>query len=233
MEVDEGFILGVYNYCDRWCEKCPFTSRCRVFADVTMHDADGTSELEMLRAAPPHPSDIRPPNKFLEELLAGMDQTTLEEPPEPPPMPAALMRVVAHSHAYCDDVWSALQSEEHAAPRPNDDPYSIILWFAPLISSKTHRAMSGLHEFDGCRDYPPDHEGSAKVALIGIDQSMQAWTDAQAIGRIPGDVAAGFIEKLHRLSLELEELVPRARAFVRPAFDEPDEVRRLEATDWS
>jgi hypothetical protein len=26
------FISGIYNYCDRWCEKCPFTSRCRVYS---------------------------------------------------------------------------------------------------------------------------------------------------------------------------------------------------------
>ena len=34
MEVSDGFIVGVYNFCDRWCERCPLTSRCRVFADV-------------------------------------------------------------------------------------------------------------------------------------------------------------------------------------------------------
>jgi hypothetical protein len=28
---DRDFIYGIYNYCDRWCEKCPFTSRCRVY----------------------------------------------------------------------------------------------------------------------------------------------------------------------------------------------------------
>ena len=26
------FISGIYNYCDRWCERCPFTSRCMNFA---------------------------------------------------------------------------------------------------------------------------------------------------------------------------------------------------------
>src|SRR5438445_8047471 len=26
------FISGIYNYCDRWCERCPFTSRCMVYA---------------------------------------------------------------------------------------------------------------------------------------------------------------------------------------------------------
>ena len=34
MEVREGFIVGIFNYCDRWCERCPLTSRCLVFADV-------------------------------------------------------------------------------------------------------------------------------------------------------------------------------------------------------
>jgi hypothetical protein len=27
-----GFISGIFNYCDRWCERCPLTARCRVFA---------------------------------------------------------------------------------------------------------------------------------------------------------------------------------------------------------
>lgn len=26
------FISGIYNYCDQWCERCPFTSRCMNFA---------------------------------------------------------------------------------------------------------------------------------------------------------------------------------------------------------
>jgi hypothetical protein len=29
---NENFIPGIYNYCDRWCERCPFTSRCMNFA---------------------------------------------------------------------------------------------------------------------------------------------------------------------------------------------------------
>ena len=39
------FISGIYNYCDRWCERCPFTSRCMNFAlseeqfsDAQTHD---------------------------------------------------------------------------------------------------------------------------------------------------------------------------------------------------
>jgi hypothetical protein len=41
---DRDFISGIYNYCDRWCEKCPFTLRCRVYAteaaDADLADAE-------------------------------------------------------------------------------------------------------------------------------------------------------------------------------------------------
>ncbi len=30
--ADPQFISGIYNYCDRWCERCPFTQRCLNFA---------------------------------------------------------------------------------------------------------------------------------------------------------------------------------------------------------
>ena len=40
---DRDFISGIYNYCDRWCEKCPFTSRCRVyFTEAADGDLDDT-----------------------------------------------------------------------------------------------------------------------------------------------------------------------------------------------
>jgi hypothetical protein len=32
----EPMIPGVYNYCDRWCERCVFSRRCRVFRDMRL-----------------------------------------------------------------------------------------------------------------------------------------------------------------------------------------------------
>ena len=32
LEGEENFIPSIFNYCDRWCERCAFTSRCRVYA---------------------------------------------------------------------------------------------------------------------------------------------------------------------------------------------------------
>lgn len=34
------FVPGIYNYCDRWCERCPFSSRCMVYA-TEKEDDDG------------------------------------------------------------------------------------------------------------------------------------------------------------------------------------------------
>ncbi len=31
LAADPGLIPGIYNYCDRWCERCPFTGRCLSF----------------------------------------------------------------------------------------------------------------------------------------------------------------------------------------------------------
>lgn len=33
------FITGIYNYCDRWCERCPFTSHCLTYA-INEEDED-------------------------------------------------------------------------------------------------------------------------------------------------------------------------------------------------
>jgi hypothetical protein len=32
--VKEKYIPGIYNYCDRWCERCTFTSRCRNYENT-------------------------------------------------------------------------------------------------------------------------------------------------------------------------------------------------------
>src|SRR5436305_14251897 len=44
---DPRYISGIYNYCDRWCERCPLTSRCLVFAteQVDQRDAPESHDL--------------------------------------------------------------------------------------------------------------------------------------------------------------------------------------------
>jgi len=28
------YLSGLYNYCDRWCERCEYTRQCRLAADL-------------------------------------------------------------------------------------------------------------------------------------------------------------------------------------------------------
>lgn len=57
-------IPGIYNYCDRWCERCSFSSRCMNFALSEEHFADSQSH------------DIK--NKAFWEKLSEMFKLTLE-----------------------------------------------------------------------------------------------------------------------------------------------------------
>ena len=57
MPDDPRFIEGIYNYCDRWCERCPFTSRCMLYAmeeddrdDPAAHDINSEAFWNRLAA---------------------------------------------------------------------------------------------------------------------------------------------------------------------------------------
>jgi hypothetical protein len=46
MANDPRFISGIYNYCDRWCERCHFTSRCLTYA-LEKEDAEETAQFDL------------------------------------------------------------------------------------------------------------------------------------------------------------------------------------------
>jgi len=43
MAGSKQFIEGIYNYCDRWCERCSFTSRCLNYAMAEDEPEDAES----------------------------------------------------------------------------------------------------------------------------------------------------------------------------------------------
>ena len=233
MEVDEGFILGVYNYCDRWCERCSLTSRCRLFADNAKFEAMAAGQLKAVSDAPPHPSDVRETPGWLEELLSEISEETVDKLPDPEPLPAAFTDLVERAHAYRHFVWQWLEANGFTRGDTTNQAVETVAWFSSLIGAKVYRALCGLAEFNGDREYPPDHEGSCKVALLGIDRSIVAWQELVSTGQAKAAEAAPVIETLERLARDLDGLIPGARGFIRPGFDQPDEVARLEAMDWS
>ena len=268
MEIRDGFIVGIYNYCDSWCDRCPFTSRCRVFADKCEMEATLDPNLEPVALAPclperldgvpsslperldgvpsKHPMDVPPPPPpWLKELLEEIDEASRSRLPDDgdvrrevrvvPERDAIDDRAEAYSRrarAWLNTREFDLSSKERRQGVPADweagDPRDVIGWFHMMIHVKAMRALHGLAEDDPAeRDWPPDYDGSAKVALLGIDRSHTAWLDLVEVRAISASAVAPFIGDLEWLRAALERTFPRARAFVRPAFDEPDEVARL------
>src|SRR5688572_25690888 len=90
------------------------------------------------------------------------------------------------------------------------DPLSVIGWFSHFISGKVYRALRGLADDDGAdHGWPADFDGSAKIALIGIERSHAAWLEMVAAARVPARTAEPFIADLIWLGDALERVFPR------------------------
>ena len=105
-----------------------------------------------------------------------------------------------------------------------EDAREVVQWYQYQIAVKTMRALSGrkeeLEEDPEIAEFPRDSDGSAKVALIGIDRSIAAWRLMQL--SLPERAASivPLILQLERLRNRLEKAFPEAHEFVRPGFDE-------------
>lgn len=239
MLVSDGFILGIYNYCDRWCEACAFTSRCRTFVDVAKAAAATDPDLKPVVDAPLRPEDEPPPiPRWMEELIDAMNAAADapdpgDETPCPPPPPADHERLRARAQAYCDRAYAWLGAHARAERRDVTDPLSVVDRLHLLIFVKIARAVGGLafeHE-DEAGEEPRDSDGSAKVALLALERSAAAWRQLFERGVASSDEAEAFAADIRWLIGAVEHTFPRARAFVRPGFDEPDAVARMLAAE--
>jgi hypothetical protein len=259
---DPRFISGVYNYCDRWCERCPLTARCLVYATEQQEDADD-----------PTSRDIR--NQAFWKRLEGMfleAQEMLEEIMKERGIeidPAELAEVERKDKRRHEETWShpyAVAGNEYAkavrawfetaASRfqeraeeieshrrmelPGADPEmdarllqdatEVIQWYQRQIAVKIMRAVGSAR-----RDEETDSElahgdadGSAKVALIGMDRSLTAWSEI--LRQLPDeeDRILPLLAALSRLRRDIEAAFPNARAFIRPGFDTGEAASRAE-----
>jgi hypothetical protein len=104
-----------------------------------------------------------------------------------------------------------------------DDIMDVIHWYHMQISVKLIRATEGqMFEQDNrdLKDYPLDSDGSAKVALIGIDRSVEAWAAARFHFPDQEDAILRMLVLLSRLRSCVELKFPNAKAFRRPGFDD-------------
>ena len=174
MELAENpdFISGIYNYCDRWCERCPFTSRCMVYAteraesisdDPESHDINNAKFWHKLEAIFRETHEMI--LEWAEEMGVDLESAEAEAAiaergqrrEEAKEHPVSLS---ARHYAQMVQEWFkeefAVEENVHdditgkASSAEEDinvsDAVEVIRWYQFFIAAKTYRALMGLEE---------------------------------------------------------------------------------------
>ncbi|MGH9968737.1 MAG: hypothetical protein ACREBG_13035 [Pyrinomonadaceae bacterium] len=244
---DPNLIEGIYNYCDRWCERCPFTSRCLVYA-TEKEDDDGDPESRDInneafwrKLASIFQETKRMIATWTEE--AGIDLSQVDED-EMVLMEKRRSDAAQDEHALAAQDYAAAVSQwfaefdqtleasdleptesELEEKQQIEEARDVIAWYQYQIAVKLMRALSSQTDEADWRDDEADVEqndsdGSAKVALIGIDRSIGAWSLMHMFMQERADSIKSLILQLERLRQKAELKFPNARDFIRPGFDE-------------
>jgi len=108
-----------------------------------------------------------------------------------------------------------------------NDATEIIRWYQWQIYIKLKRAVqsASTEESPDFDEFPKDSDGSAKVALIGMDRSMSAWKTLLTV--FPGQEKQilNLVAMLEHIKNRVETQFPDARNFIRPGFDEISKIQ--------
>jgi hypothetical protein len=250
---NKNFIPGIYNYCDRWCERCFFTARCMNFAmtreDSTDPEASDINNEKFWQGL----SEIfKVTREMLEETAKelGIDLDSIDF--EQSSRDESIKDKIVQNHECCrtakkyyemvDDFFESEyipllhvvgHPEEKIAPELQkidkpvgpatlDELVEIIHWYHHFIYVKLMRSVRGTlgNPPEMLEEFPKDSDGSAKVALIGIDRSMTAWRGMYDYFPSHRDQILALIVHLDRLRHRVEKIFPQARNFIRPGFDD-------------
>ena len=241
LAADKRFIPGIYNYCDRWCERCPQTLHClnfslseKEFSDPETHDIRNEAfwkklsgilgeTLELLReAAEKWGVDL--------DTLGSMDDIEDMKAKHEAAKNHLLCRAAKRYSEMVEDWLTGRETlffETAAAAREGvdlDEALEVIQWYQYFISAKIMRAVRGKveEEEEGGDEFPSDSDGSAKIALIAMDRSIGAWAVIRHYDTHRDERVIDIIAFLDRLRQAVAKAFPSARSFIRPGFDRID-----------
>jgi hypothetical protein len=235
--MSRNYIDFISAYCDNWCERCAFTERCSHFAvtsALAMCDGNFEAALELAIGRAQEPG--RKAQKTLRERM-GEAFSDYEEPSRQElneigrEMDARDRRVQRNPLAQASLDYSVAGRrwfEEHhgcgdQADGPMREALEILQRDLFFIHVKIMRALDERDEDPSGAFWESavqnDWNGSAKVALISIHRSEQAWRRfAEALR---DEAATVLADNLVSLRDGMNKEFPRAMEFRRPGFDDP------------
>jgi hypothetical protein len=225
---DPRLIAGIYNYCDRRCERCRFTARCFQFQNrLALGEARASDSTESIVGVVARSLERTFDMLRIAARRMGVDLSALEPDPEEAAREDRLqndplLQLTQHYALVASRIVQGLRPV--VAAREDEGVLAAletIDYFSLTISSKTYRAMIGVHDesYDPA-DRQSDPNGSAKVARLFIAESTRAWAVLMEAGRATADgVPARLVAMLETIDRGIAERFPDAMAFVRPGFD--------------
>ena len=266
LELPEGdFTPGIYNYCNRWCERCIYTDRCRVFASEKIFKREVEAQERCEKSMEENKDFWDQVNKTIEEAaelineeipLLKNDKSLLFEQWEDDEDAKEAMkeheekRVKAKNqdiskvslkyekavHKWFEERKDILKQEYNSDTEDFDLTYpgivdelvlkqltesvEVIQWYHIQIWIKINRALSSSYEEEEDSDlfdeFQKDSDGSAMVALKGIDSSIGAWSFLRGKLTSEWETIKPMIRMLLWLKMEVEKEFPNAKGFVWP-----------------
>ncbi len=226
--ADPNFVKGIYNYCDRWCEKCPFTSKCANFAlnedrfgDTENRDLNNKEFWNKLSSIFKETLEmIREDAERLKIDLDNLDKVEFQpmKDNENHYLIQLCLQYEKYAKAWFEEpVYIELESTK-SKKIELADAFEIINWYMFFIGVKFRRALSVSPDDDEEFRFI-ETNGTAKVALIGIDRSLLSWNIL--VQHLPkSKYLLEIISILSKIKLVAENQFPNARNFIRPALDE-------------
>ena len=248
---DPQYIPGIYNYCDRWCERCQFTSRCLNHS----LEEEQNCKLESIDEANKKfwysiENSFELAISLIEDLAQqeGVDLESIEiDEDNEIDNKVDILTHRAMNYANMVDKWfeknqNTIDNElikqkkrsqlklihphnteislslKEAIEVINYYQYAITVKLSRAVKSRDNEAKIGLE------DISQDSDGSAKIALIEIDRSINAWSELLKYFQAePRDILK-IINYLKQIREIAEQEFPNARSFIRPGFDEINEI---------
>ena len=227
---NEGNIVGIYNYCDRWCERCAFTSKCLNYASSKdAPDTDGPELWDYLHTV------FEATMLMLEEMMEkmGLDPEEIKKmdpPEEPDPKDHQLYKKVHELsfsiHDWLEQIKPGTYYDEEIELMPDNeksrrfkDALEVVYFYNFFISAKIYRALS-IEDYYEKDEIQSDSNGSAKIALIAVDRLIAAWSILMEKMTDHEDEILKFLISLADIRKQTELTFPMARKFVRPGFDD-------------
>jgi hypothetical protein len=241
------FIEGIHNYCDRWCERCTFTSRCSSYAlekkleEIRSNGGsvnrntfwkifdslfDGTFKNPGNLTG----DDDTEPDPFDEKENFSLDFESFEDDEWKKDEENKLVEharsyateVVQWMRTYEDDIICTMGQSDVSVKQSKDlvlNSIEVVMWYSFFIAAKLHRASRRDNEDFLELPVDSDENGSAKIALIAINRSIAAWSIIRSAYQTDQNTTAGFMGKLIAIRRVVEQSFPHAHEFVRPGFD--------------